>query len=312
MKPKSWYAHGKLMLTGEYLVLKGAQALAFPIKLGQYLSVKNQKENYLTWTAMKQDGLWFQAKMELPGLKLVSSTDAELGERLHELLIKVRSLNKAFLTEKEGVTVETLLEFDPELGLGSSSTLITNLSKWAEIDPFLLQKIAFNGSGYDIACAQLRDPILYRLDKGKPLIEHVSFAFPFANQLYFVYLGNKQQTIASVRQFLENARVANKDISRISALSNELLFCKTLAEFEEIIDEHELIMSHILKQKRVKQKLFADFSGSVKSLGAWGGDFVLMTRHSEEDEFERYLKAKGLHTWYRFNDLLFNPVKKRN
>ena len=37
----AFYSHGKLLLTGEYLVLDGALALAVPCKLGQSLTVRS-------------------------------------------------------------------------------------------------------------------------------------------------------------------------------------------------------------------------------------------------------------------------------
>ena len=35
-------------------------------------------------------------------------------------------------------------------------------------------------------------------------------------------------------------------------------------------------MSELLDTKTIKELLFPDFSGTIKSLGAWGGDFVLV------------------------------------
>ena len=52
-------AHGKFLLTGEYLVLKGALALAIPLKLGQTLSVETCHGASLQWNAYKPDGPWF-------------------------------------------------------------------------------------------------------------------------------------------------------------------------------------------------------------------------------------------------------------
>ena len=37
---KTFYSNGKLLITGEYLVLDGAKALALPTKYGQYLTVE--------------------------------------------------------------------------------------------------------------------------------------------------------------------------------------------------------------------------------------------------------------------------------
>ncbi len=160
MKTKSWYAHGKLLITGEYLVLEGAKALAIPLKPGQYLSVKKQKEKKLSWTAMNPDGLWFQAILQLPGLDVLQTTDKGLSQKLQSILFHTKRLNTNFLCKDVGYSVETILEFNPEYGFGSSSTLIANMAKWAEVDPFDLQKITFGGSGYDIACASAKNPIV--------------------------------------------------------------------------------------------------------------------------------------------------------
>ena len=49
-------SNGKFMLTGEYLVLKGATALALPLKLGQSLDVEvsEENENRIYWNAYKK------------------------------------------------------------------------------------------------------------------------------------------------------------------------------------------------------------------------------------------------------------------
>jgi mevalonate kinase len=304
LKNKSWYAHGKLLVTGEYMVLEGAKALALPLKLGQYLSVRQQKGNTLSWNAMKTDGFWFQAVCKLPGFEIVKSTDQDICDRLHTILLKTRELNPEFLVDGNGYNVETILEFDPDYGFGSSSTLLTNIAKWANVDPFELQKQTFGGSGYDIACASLRDPVIYHLDKGKPTMEQVSIDFDFTDRIYFVYLGKKQNSFESIEYFRQKAKFLKKDLTEISGITRELLFCKTLADFEKLIIQHEIIMSRILKMKRVQALLFPDHKGVVKSLGGWGGDFVLMTRHSNEKEFESYLRHKGYNTYYCYDDLV--------
>ena len=44
MQPQTFYSNGKLLLTGEYLVIDGAKALAIPTQKGQSLSVKETEE----------------------------------------------------------------------------------------------------------------------------------------------------------------------------------------------------------------------------------------------------------------------------
>lgn len=304
MKTRSWYAHGKLLITGEYLVMEGAKALAIPIKLGQYLTIHPHRDKILFWNAMKPDGFWFQSVCKLPDLDIVKTTDKEISKRLHNILLKTRELNPEFLTGDQGYNVETILEFDPEWGMGSSATLIANIAKWANVDPFALQKLTFGGSGYDIACASLKDPIIYWLEDGKPMVEHVSIDFDFTDRLYFVYLGKKQNSLDSIEHFKQKARFQKKDVAEINGLTREILFCKTLDTFEKLVVQHEILMSRLLKMKRVQAMLFPDHDGVVKSLGGWGGDFVMITRHTAEKEFETYLHRKGFTVFYRFDDLI--------
>lgn len=304
MKSRSWYAHGKLLITGEYLVLEGAKALAMPIKPGQYLTLKQHDGDKLFWNAIKPDGLWFQAVFDLPDFKVSKSTDKRLGERLLFILRNTRQMNPGFLRDNSGVEVETTLEFDPEYGFGSSSTLIANIAKWANVDPFELQKLTFGGSGYDIACASLKDPIIYWLDKGKPMFEHVSIDYDFTDRIYFVYLGKKQSSVESIGHFRQRSKVLKRDISEMNDITREFLFCKTIDEFEKLVVQHEVLMSRLLKMKRVQTTRFPDHKGIAKSLGGWGGDFVLMTRHSGKRDFESYLRKKGYSIFYRFDDLI--------
>ena len=69
-----YHSHGKFLLTSEYLVLKGALALAIPLKLGQSMSVETFpktspflfetfQETSLQWNAYKLNGPWFSVTM---------------------------------------------------------------------------------------------------------------------------------------------------------------------------------------------------------------------------------------------------------
>jgi hypothetical protein len=50
----------------------------------------------------------------------------------------------------------------------------------------------------------------------------------------------------------------------------------------------------------VQQRLFADYPGVVKSLGAWGGDFVLAT---QLDHAKVYFPQAGYATVLGWDDL---------
>lgn len=306
MISKSWFSNGKLLITGEYLVLEGAKALSLPLKVGQYLSVKRSKNDTLLWHAIKIEGLWFSAEFSLPELDVINSTDEVLGEKLHEILLKAKKLNPDFLTQENGYLVETVLEFDPEHGFGSSSTLFANIARWANIDPYELQKMTFGGSGFDIASATARKPIVYQRVNDKPVVVPVNFNPVFKEHLYFVYLKQKQVSEKSIVNFRQNAVFTIKDIQRISRITERIVETDDFFEFESLLNEHESMMSNILKLPTAKSLHFSDFNGAVKSLGAWGGDFVLMTFKGSTQEFEKYLDHKSFDHYQRYVDIVLS------
>jgi mevalonate kinase len=53
---QTFSAHGKLMLTGEYVVLDGALSLALPTQKGQRLEVTSIPENEFHWKSFDVEG----------------------------------------------------------------------------------------------------------------------------------------------------------------------------------------------------------------------------------------------------------------
>jgi mevalonate kinase len=305
----TWHSNGKLLLTGEYLVMEGAKALAIPINKGQCLTVQRKKIKdfpILKWTARKADGLWFQAQYALPDLSVFQTSDSDLAAQLQNLLKACQRMSSGFLDGSESHKAETQLEFDSEFGFGSSSTLVSNLAYWAGIDPFSLQRDVLGGSGYDIACARSEKPLFYQLVNGKPVAEQLELNFSFTENLYFVYLGHKQRTEESIQVFRQKSHFSHGQMELISSIADALPGCDTLDEFEKLLEEHENILSSILDIIPVKQRLFRDHQGTVKSLGAWGGDFVLMTSRIPATDFKAYLNKKGFDTFFTWKELVFN------
>ncbi len=304
---QTWYAHGKLLITGEYLVMSGARALALPVNKGQYLEItptSAKKDARLLWTAKKPDGLWFRTEVELPTLQIVKTTDKTLTEKLIEIFTVIRDFAPAFLDGLKSYEAETHLEFDSEFGFGSSSTLISNLAFWAGINPFDLQRKALGGSGYDVACARAEKPVFYQLINGKPAVKPVAWSPLFKNRLYFVYLGQKQQSDESIAQFKKSAVYSGSNIDNISAIGEKLVKTDNLKDFETLLCEHEEIMSAILGIAPAKARLFKGYPGIVKSLGAWGGDFVLITNHNTDKAFRKQMKNMGFNTVFSWDELV--------
>lgn len=293
-----YHAHGKLLLTGEYFVLDGALALALPTKLGQSLQVVKNHSGEISWKSYDADGsVWFEDAFELNSMGFAQKNKTGVAsapsQRMLQLFQAIEKQKPVFFEQFQGLQVETRLEFPREWGLGSSSTLIANLATWAGIDPFQLLRDTFGGSGYDIACANANGPIVYQLQHGQPFFRPENFHPAFAKQLYFIYLGKKQDSREGIARYREKVRNQPELVARMSSLTSQLLACETLIELEDLIRRHEAIVASTLNLPRAKDLYFADFWGEVKSLGAWGGDFVLATSDRPAEETKFYFNEKG-------------------
>lgn len=306
----NYYSNGKLLLTGEYLVLDGAKSLAIPTKFGQDLIVEKIKESQIIWGSFTHTGeCWFEAVFDLKKLRLVNCTfnsekegNADvIAETLLSVLREAKDLNPDFLNSENGFLVKTNLTFPRNWGLGSSSTLINSIASWAKVDAFKLLWNSFKGSGYDIACAQNNTSIFYQIENKKPIVNQVEFNPIFKEKLFFLHLNKKQDSKEGIAKFRESNNNFDQEIKRISAISDAFLNANTLEYFESLIVEHERIIGSIVKLKPVKEKLFSDYFGEIKSLGAWGGDFVLVTGNSETPE---YFKNKGFETILAYSDMI--------
>lgn len=306
----TFYSNGKLLLTGEYVVLDGATSLAVPTKFGQDLIIEPIQEPQLIWGSFTNTGkCWFEASFDLPKLRLTSATfdsnkegSAEfIAETLRDILLEAKRLNPKFLENKQGFIVKTNLTFPQNWGLGSSSTLINNIATWANVNPFTLLWNAFSGSGYDIACASHNSPILYQLKESEPIISEVVFNPNFSDELFFVYLNQKQNSREGIAQYKQHKEEAKTLITEIDSLTQEFLATNSSKNLSKIIIEHEQIISSIIKQQPVKKRLFSDYFGEIKSLGAWGGDFILATGN---DDSINYFNQKGFNTILPYKEMI--------
>ena len=307
---QSFYAHGKLLLSSEYLVMDGALALALPTRLGQYLKVQYQKSYtpLLYWKGIDVHGRnWFETTFELWKFDLIRQSHPPTSKELllQKLLRAARRENRHFLRDEEtAIQVTTRLEFPLEWGLGSSSTLIYNMARWAQISPFKLQSKTVGGSGYDIACAEASGPILYENGRRGVLWNPIPFRPPFSHQLYFVYLGKKQKTDQAIHYYRQ-AKIKKSQLAiKLSDITRKLYQAKTLSDFEFLLNVHENLISQNLGLPRIQESHFSDYWGTVKSLGAWGGDFVLATSERGERETRRYFGQKGLAHCFTYHEMI--------
>ena len=202
-------SNGKLMLTGEYLVLRGAKSLTLPLNKGQTMKVTLGKGvPSLLWRTSINDCFWFEATFSIPDFAIANTNDFPTAQNVREMLSAVRKLNPAFVAGKNHYVVDNDLEFNINWGLGSSSSLIHNLARWAEVDPFKLHFLLSEGSGYDIAAAGMEFPFVYRLQDQKPEVRKVMYDPEYKDKLFFVYAGNKIGSPSEVEHFNRGAASA--------------------------------------------------------------------------------------------------------
>ncbi|MBX9886390.1 MAG: GHMP kinase [Flavobacteriaceae bacterium] len=301
---QTFYSNGKLLITGEYLVLDGARAFALPTKFGQSLIVEQGNNNEIEWTSYDADGsIWF--KTLLPFATITSTPDPK-GTSIEATLITILHqaylANSAFIDRSKGLIISTQLTFPRKWGLGTSSTLINNIAQWTQINAFTLLKSSFGGSGYDIACAQNDEPIIYQIDDQGPKVEKVLFEPPFSYSIYFVYLNKKQNSKTAISNYQNNTKTElAKNVAMINNLTTTILHAPNLRTFTQAIQKHEALLSHLLETSTVQENLFPDFDGTIKSLGAWGGDFVMVISETNPKD---YFKSKGFETVLSYNQMI--------
>ncbi|MCC7224983.1 MAG: hypothetical protein IT273_14745 [Chitinophagales bacterium] len=310
-------AHGKLLLSGEYAVLDGALSLALPTRQGQELRLyaHTAPDRHLHWQSYDEQGnCWLDAMFDAAAATLLFPAANPEATALQGLLQAALRLNPRFGQAMVGIVAQTTLQFPRIWGLGSSSTLVSLVAQWAGVNPYALLENSFGGSGYDIACATARTPILYQRatnynsdTQPNPYVQPIAFAPPFADRLYFVHLGHKQNS----RQAIDHYRQINPDLRRsivadISDISRQLGQCSRLSDFEQLLRQHEQILSQCLQLPTAQSRYFADYNGTVKSLGAWGGDFVLATAAPANniDQTRQYFAQRGFSTLLPYAEMI--------
>ena len=300
MKFKS---NGKLLITSEYLVMKGAMALAIPAKPYQELEIKSTNTDFIYWKSFDKDNqIWYEEKFFLKEgtLKYYSKKN-----KISDLIVRLFDYIHRFNNPKKSIGNEFTwkLNFDRNWGLGSSSTLINNLSKWAKVNPYKLLFSVFNGSGYDIACCDKTNPIIFQKKDDYLSVSNATFKPNFLNNLFLVFLNKKQNTQKSIQNFLMNDGPYIKEINHINEIVHRIQNVKDLTTFESLIVRHEKIIANILQKPTIQNEKFPEYNyGVIKSLGSWGGDFILAT--GDEKNMD-YFRKKGFNTIKKISNLLY-------
>lgn len=295
------FSPGKLMLTSEYFAIDGALVLAVPTLLGQefFFEEKDDGKFLIFWEAYHQNKLWLKAVINYKNWHIQETNLPSAAEFILKTLKNVQQLSETQFKNRFSYSLKTNLQFPADYGLGSSSTLMNNLAEWAGIDPFHLNNISLGGSGYDIAVAREKSAVLF---KSKPEIwyEKTDFNPSFKNELIFIHLNQKQDSREGIK--LYKSKVKSPElILEFSDLTKKVLLCNELENFSELMMIHEHKIADFIEIPTVKEKFFTDCPVFVKSLGAWGGDFVMSAKF---EGFKDYFWGKGFTSVFEWSEII--------
>ncbi len=293
-------ANGKLLLTSEYFILDGATGWAMPTQYGQSMTVTPTKNPM--WQAFLNDKTpWIETKLDFN-----LDPSSEESSLLFQILNYVKQENPENFEQKINNLFQLFLDFERAWGLGSSSTFIALIADFFEIDPYKLNHTFFKGSGYDIACAFASEALLYtNLDSENRSIESFPIAQSIKPHLFFIYTGQKQNSREAI-QYYRNLPKKEKDIAinDLNFITSELIRKQNFKDWLYFLKIHEDIVSKVLKLEKISHTLAKELPFFTKSLGAWGGDFILCLADDEPNKIKNRISETGFQTYFEYKDLI--------
>ena len=289
------------MLTSEYVAVDGALVLAVPTKLGQelFFTENDDKKSSVHWQAYHQNQLWLDTFIDYKNWEIQETNNQKAAEFILKVLQNVQNLSETKFKSDVSYHLKTNLQFPSDFGLGSSSTLMSNLAEWANIDAFDLNEISLGGSGYDVAVAKEKSAILYSRFPERTY-HKINFDPSFKDELIFIHLNQKQDTREGISHY-KSKTTSTELINDYSKLTEKIVNAQNLEEFSQLMTIHEQKLSDFLGTPTVKEKYFQNCPSFVKSLGAWGGDFVLASKFGD---YKDYFKKQGFTKIFTWQELI--------
>jgi hypothetical protein len=283
---KSFFSHGKVLLAGEYAVMCGVEALALPVRAGQWQHVWEMPAkgvSKLVWQSKDADGgVWFECRVDTDIMHVSETTSETYSDTLLRLLFCIKEQKPELFLHKN-IRIETECEFNRSFGLGSSSTLVCNLAKWSGVNAHLLQERAFGGSGYDVAVGNLGRPLVYWLENNEPNWSSWQLPPDFTHDWYLAFPGEKQNSrdsLAGVKAQLDKISSDVALLQQMNACIQAIKSPRSLPMLEAMLEMWQALLSQRLDLPRPYETLGLSpvKGGLCKYLGAWGGDVLLINR----------------------------------
>lgn len=298
MTIRTFSASGKLLLFGEYLVLRGAKCFAMPLNAGQQLVLQQNEGKGIRWQCFEENkNCWLEVALSNE-LAIISSNSPEKAAIVQKLLQYIDEKQPDLVFEN--LDFKFKLSFNRQFGFGTSATFISLISQWSGVDPYELLAHSFGGSGYDIATATSGKPLIYSTEKKVERFCNIHDSI--TKNLLFIYLGKKQTSSKEIALFNHKA-TTDDQIETMNSIVAQATECQEIFGWEKLMNESEQLLCSLLHYPMIKEDYFRDYPFAIKSLGAWGGDFIMATCRNIE-EGKRYFKYKGLKVSFTFAELI--------
>ena len=112
-----------------------------------------------------------------------------------------------------------------------------------------------------------------------------------------------QDTKTPIENYSKSQFNKVESIKKINKICDEFLKCNDLIHFEELMKEHESIISKAISINPIQKTTFTGYKGGgIKSLGSWGGDFILVTTKNKD---LTYFKNRGLNTIFPLREMVY-------
>ncbi len=295
------FSHGKIILFGEYAVLEGNDAVCVPLATGQKLEIEKNEHQKIFWQWTYKDMIIADFILDLQNLQPHEVREGDPAWAA-DLITAIRKQNNLFLTDS-GYNIRFINQFPHDWGLGSSSATIASLCRIAGADPYIVNDQVMGGSGADIACTDKENWFVYRKNNSFPQTWLIPFRFPFKQHVVFVYSGQKQATAEHLKQIKKRSERKPFHASEINSLVYQSFSSNNVAQFVSCIQKHEQIISVQTGHSPLGTK-FPDFSGQIKSLGAWGGDFFMAVCSEDQSDVKNYFRQKGFGLCFTWDELV--------
>ena len=297
-----YHSNGSCLLTGEYLVSKGSQAIVLPLKKGQTLVVKPIRQDLLIWESVYDEQTLFKAVFTTDRIDVIESTDGEKSLFVQRVLKKALEFVPS-ISSLPGYSIQAIHNYSSHQDPGTQAGLIASIAEWFNINPYRLNREIMTDGSYGIVCAKSSKPILYQAVEKYPDYEPIDMDWPFSENLYFVFTGYPTDHTYK-RKKIEHIGDLPKKISRIREINSRIIQSRSLEAFEKALLEYEQIFSEELNERRLQERKFEDFPGVIKPLKTENSPFLLVTWKGSKQELEEYFARHNLQTLYLWDELV--------